>query len=139
MRHEYNNTSDADGKDVRLGGGVATIRQYLREKLIDDMHLAISPMLLGSGENLFAGIDMSKLGYRCSEQVATPNATHVIIKRDWEVAWAFCLRFWRSPRWRPLSPRQYTGRNAWEGNEGRRKRSKIMPPDNTTEDNMTSE
>lgn len=71
----------ADGKDVRLGGGVATIRQYLREKLIDDMHLAISPMLLGSGENLFAGIDMLKLGYRCSEQVATPNATHVIIKR----------------------------------------------------------
>ncbi|CAH2409433.1 dihydrofolate reductase family protein [Mesorhizobium escarrei] len=72
----------ADGKDVRLGGGVATIRQYLREKLIDDMHLAISPMLLGSGENLFAGIDMPKLGYRCSEQVATPNAMHVIIKRD---------------------------------------------------------
>jgi dihydrofolate reductase len=72
----------ADGKDVRLGGGVATIRQYLQEKLIDDMHLAISPMLLGSGENLFAGIDMVKLGYRCSEQVATPNATHVIIKRD---------------------------------------------------------
>ncbi|TIP76423.1 MAG: dihydrofolate reductase, partial [Mesorhizobium sp.] len=52
----------ADGKDVRLGGGVATIRQYLREKLIDDMHLALSPMLLGSGENLFAGIDMVKLG-----------------------------------------------------------------------------
>jgi dihydrofolate reductase len=72
----------ADGKDVRLGGGVATIRQYLREKLIDDMHLAISPMLLGSGENLFAGIDMVKLGYRCSEQVATPNAMHVIIERD---------------------------------------------------------
>ncbi|TIQ19308.1 dihydrofolate reductase family protein [Mesorhizobium sp.] len=72
----------ADGKDVRLGGGVATIRQYLREKLIDDMHLAISPMLLGSGENLFAGIDMVKLGYRCGEQVATPNAMHVIIERD---------------------------------------------------------
>lgn len=72
----------AEGKDVRLGGGVATIRQYLQEKLIDDMHLAISPMLLGSGENLFAGIDMLKLGYRCSEQVATPNATHIIIKRD---------------------------------------------------------
>ncbi|RWO21010.1 dihydrofolate reductase family protein [Mesorhizobium sp.] len=72
----------ADGKDVRLGGGVATIRQYLREKLIDDMHLAISPMLLGSGENLFAGIDMVKLGYRCSEQVGTPNAMHVTIERD---------------------------------------------------------
>ncbi|SIT52891.1 conserved hypothetical protein [Mesorhizobium prunaredense] len=72
----------ADGKDVRLGGGVATIRQYLQEKLIDDMHLAISPMLLGSGENLFAGIDMVKLGYRCSEQVATPKAMHVTIDRD---------------------------------------------------------
>ncbi|CCV13195.1 dihydrofolate reductase family protein [Mesorhizobium sp. STM 4661] len=71
----------ADGKDVRLGGGVATIRQYLREKLIDNMHLAISPMLLGSGESLFAGIDMPRLGYRCSEQIATPNATHVIIER----------------------------------------------------------
>ncbi|MCV3209925.1 dihydrofolate reductase family protein [Mesorhizobium sp. YC-39] len=71
----------AGGKDVRVGGGVATIRQYLQEKLIDEMHLAISPMLLGSGENLFAGIDMVKLGYRCSEQVATANATHVIIER----------------------------------------------------------
>ncbi|MER9900056.1 dihydrofolate reductase family protein [Mesorhizobium sp. M0130] len=72
----------ADGKDVRLGGGVATIRQYLQEKLIDEMHLAISPVLLGAGESLFAGIDMPKLGYRCSEQVATPKATHVIIERD---------------------------------------------------------
>lgn len=71
----------AEGKDVRVGGGVATIRQYLREKLIDNMHLAVSPMLLGSGENLFAGIDMVRLGYRCTEQVATPNATHIIIER----------------------------------------------------------
>lgn len=71
----------ADGKDIRLGGGVATIRQYLQEKLIDELHLAISPVLLGAGENLFAGIDMPKLGYRCSEQVATPKATHVIIER----------------------------------------------------------
>ncbi|MER9647013.1 dihydrofolate reductase family protein [Mesorhizobium sp. M0199] len=71
----------ADGKDVRLGGGVSTIRQYLKEKLIDEMHLAISPVLLGAGESLFAGIDIPKLGYRCSEQVATPKATHVIIER----------------------------------------------------------
>ncbi|MER8794785.1 dihydrofolate reductase family protein [Mesorhizobium sp. M0984] len=70
-----------DGKDVRLGGGVSTIRQYLKEKLIDEMHLAISPVLLGAGESLFAGIDMPKLGYRCTEQVATPKATHVIIER----------------------------------------------------------
>ncbi|PDQ20657.1 deaminase [Mesorhizobium sanjuanii] len=71
----------AGGKDVRVGGGVATIRQYLREKLIDEMHLAISPIMLGSGENLFAGIDIPRLGYRCSEQVATALATHVIIER----------------------------------------------------------
>ena len=71
----------ANGKDVRVGGGVATIRQYLQEKLIDEMHLAISPLLLGAGENLFTGLDMPKLGYQCSEQVATALATHVVIKR----------------------------------------------------------
>src|SRR4051794_11031203 len=73
--------SAAGGKDVRVGGGVSTVRQYLQEKLIDTMHLAISPMLLGTGENLFAGLDMVKLGYRCTEQVATALATHVVIKR----------------------------------------------------------
>ncbi|MCA0023102.1 MULTISPECIES: dihydrofolate reductase family protein [unclassified Mesorhizobium] len=71
----------ANGSDVRVGGGVATVRQYIQERLIDEMHLAISPVLLGSGEHLFAGIDMPKLGYACSEQVATPLATHVVIKR----------------------------------------------------------
>jgi dihydrofolate reductase len=73
--------SAAEGKDVRVGGGVDTIRQYLQEKLIDEMHLAISPVLLGTGENLFAGLDMLKLGYQCSEQVATALATHVVIGR----------------------------------------------------------
>jgi dihydrofolate reductase len=71
----------ADGKDVRVGGGVATIRQYLQEKLLDEMHLAISPVLLGSGENLLAGLDLPKLGYQCSEQVASPHAMHVVISR----------------------------------------------------------
>ncbi|TPJ60768.1 dihydrofolate reductase family protein [Mesorhizobium sp. B2-6-1] len=71
----------ANGSDVRVGGGVATIRQYLQERLIDEMHLAISPVLLGSGEHLFAGLDMVKLGYRCTEQTATPDATHVVIER----------------------------------------------------------
>ena len=71
----------AAGKDVRLGGGVGTIRQYLHERLIDEMHLAISPVLLGAGENLFAGLDMPRLGYQCTEQLATALATHVIIKR----------------------------------------------------------
>ena len=71
----------AGGKDVRVGGGVSTIRQYLQEKLIDELHLAVSPVLLGRGENLFAGLDMLKLGYQCTEQVATALATHVVIKR----------------------------------------------------------
>jgi dihydrofolate reductase len=71
----------AGGKDIRLGGGVATIREYLRAKLIDELHLAISPVLLGSGECLFAGIDMLELGYRCTEHVASPAATHVVLSR----------------------------------------------------------
>jgi dihydrofolate reductase len=71
----------AKERDVRLGGGVATIRQYLRAELIDEMHLAISPVLLGSGENLFAGIDAAGLGYRCVEHVPTANATHMVIER----------------------------------------------------------
>jgi dihydrofolate reductase len=69
----------AKGKDIRVGGGVATIREYLKAGLIDDMHLAISPLLLGSGEHLLQGIDLKKLGYRCIEHVATETATHVVI------------------------------------------------------------
>ncbi|MGL4287468.1 MAG: dihydrofolate reductase family protein [Phreatobacter sp.] len=71
----------AGGRDIRVGGGVETIRQYLRAGLIDEMHLAIAPVLLGAGEHLFAGIDTVKLGYRCAEQVPTANATHVVLKR----------------------------------------------------------
>jgi dihydrofolate reductase len=72
----------AKGKDIRLGGGVATIRQYLRAGLIDEMHLAISPVLLGSGEHLLAGIDLLKLGYRCTEHVPQPTVTHVVLTKD---------------------------------------------------------
>src|SRR5271170_4634122 len=75
-------TEAADGKDIRLGGGVSTIRQFLQAKLIDEMHLAVSPVLLGSGENLFSGIDAAKLGYRCTGHVAGEGATHVIITRN---------------------------------------------------------
>jgi dihydrofolate reductase len=71
----------AKGKDIRVGGGVATIREYLKAGLIDDMHLAISPLLLGSGEHLLQGIDLKKLGYRCIEHVPTETATHVVIGR----------------------------------------------------------
>ena len=72
----------AAGQDVRLGGGVATIRQYLRAGLVDEMHVAIAPVLLGTGENLFAGIDMTALGFRCVEHVATQHATHVVLRKS---------------------------------------------------------
>jgi len=72
----------ANGQDVRLGGGVATIRQYLRAGLIDEMHVAIVPTLLGSGESLFADIDTPSLGYRCVEHVAGKSATHAVLKKD---------------------------------------------------------
>jgi dihydrofolate reductase len=71
----------AKDRDIRVGGGVSTIQQYLREGLIDEMHLAISPILLGSGEALFAGIDTHKLGYRCVEHVPTALATHVVLAK----------------------------------------------------------
>jgi dihydrofolate reductase len=74
-------TEAAGSKDIRLGGGVATIRDYLRAGLIDEMHLAISPVLLGSGEHLLGGIDLTKLGYACSEHVPTPSATHVVLTK----------------------------------------------------------
>jgi dihydrofolate reductase len=71
----------AAGKDVRVGGGANVIRQYLRERLIDEMHLAISPVLLGSGERLFDDIDLPALGYACTQHVASPRATHVVLSR----------------------------------------------------------
>ena len=71
----------AKGQDIRLGGGVATIQQYLRAGLVDELHLAISPILLGSGEHLLAGIDLPKLGYQCTGHVPTPNATHVTVSK----------------------------------------------------------
>jgi dihydrofolate reductase len=72
----------AAGKDIRLGGGVATIREYLRAGLVDEMHLAVSPVLLGSGENLLAGIDLLALGFRVREQVASDKALHVVVSRS---------------------------------------------------------
>ncbi|MCX6134299.1 MAG: dihydrofolate reductase family protein [Ignavibacteriales bacterium] len=71
----------ANGLDVRVGGGVATIRQYLRAGLIDEMHIAIAPILLGSGEQLFNDIDMVSLGYHCSEHARSPRATHVVLTK----------------------------------------------------------
>jgi dihydrofolate reductase len=71
----------ANGHDVRLGGGVATVREYLKARLIDEMHLAVSPIFLGTGENLFAGLDLPKLGYQRTEHVPSPSATHVVLTK----------------------------------------------------------
>ena len=72
----------ADGRDVRVGGGVATIRQYLQPGLIDEMHLAVSPVLLGCGEHLLGGLDLLKLGYRVSEHVPMPKTTHFVLSKQ---------------------------------------------------------
>lgn len=72
----------AGGKDVRIGGGVSTVRQYLEAGLIDEMHLAISPVLLGGGESLLAGIDLPALGFEVVEHVSTPHALHVVLAKS---------------------------------------------------------
>ena len=72
----------AQGKDVRVGGGVSVIQQYLRERLVDEMHVAIAPVLLGSGERLFEGVNLPALGYACTRWEASPLATHVVFTRQ---------------------------------------------------------
>ncbi len=67
--------------DVRLGGGVSTVRQYLTARLVDEMHLAVRPVLLGTGENLMAGLDLRTLGYECERHVAGERAMHVYVRR----------------------------------------------------------
>jgi dihydrofolate reductase len=74
-------TEAANGRDIRLGGGVATIQQYMRAGLVDEMHLAISPIVLGSGEALFEGINAVELGYQCTEHIPSASATHVVLAR----------------------------------------------------------
>lgn len=71
----------AKGQDVRVGGGVSTLQQYLRARLVDEMHLAISPVCIGAGERLFDGLDLPALGYGVSQVVAGERATHVLVTR----------------------------------------------------------
>ena len=71
----------AQGRDVRIGGGVSTIRQYLEARLIDELHIAVSPVLLGAGENLFVGLNLPALGYTVVRRTASEAAMHVIIER----------------------------------------------------------
>ena len=72
----------AAGKDVRVGGGASTIRQYLQARLIDEMHVVVSPVLLGRGEPLLAGLDLGALGYAVTQHVTSPEAMHVVISRS---------------------------------------------------------
>ncbi|MFL5344276.1 MAG: dihydrofolate reductase family protein [Hyalangium sp.] len=72
----------AAGKDVRIGGGPHTIRQYLQAKAIDELHLAISPVLLGAGERLLEGVNLRELGYHCVRTAASEKATHVILAKE---------------------------------------------------------
>lgn len=72
----------AQGKDVRIGGGVSTIRQYLQAGKIDEMQLALSPMLMGEGEHLFSGINLHQLGFKVTRSVAGENATHILMKKS---------------------------------------------------------
>ena len=71
----------AGGKDVRIGGGVETIRQYVRARLVDEMHLAISPILLGAGEHLMSGLDLPALGYQVAQSQPSEATLHVVLKR----------------------------------------------------------
>lgn len=73
--------SSAGGRDVKIGGGVATVRQYLRAGLIDELHYALSPVVLGQGEAMFAGIDLPALGYRVTQRDASSKATHFVLSR----------------------------------------------------------
>ena len=72
----------AAGRDVRVGGGVATVRQYLQAGLVDSLHLVQSPVLLGRGEALLTGIDLAALGLRCTRHQASAHAQHVVLSRD---------------------------------------------------------
>jgi dihydrofolate reductase len=71
----------AGGRDIRIGGGVSTIRQYLSAGLIDELHLAVRPVLLGPGEALLAGLDLPLLGYECVQHVSGVRAMHVYLRK----------------------------------------------------------
>ena len=71
----------AGDRDIRIGGGVETVREYLAARLIDELHLALRPVLIGSGEHLFQGIDLRALGYECTDHIAGERATHIFLRK----------------------------------------------------------
>jgi len=72
----------AGGRDIRIGGGAATVRQFLQARLIDEMHLAVGSVFMGAGENLWQGLDMRALGYEIAQVVPGERATHVMVRRQ---------------------------------------------------------
>ncbi len=72
----------AGDKDIRIGGGAETVRQYLRERLIDEMHLALRPIFMGRGESIFQGMDLKELGYEVAETIPGERATHLIVRKQ---------------------------------------------------------
>ncbi len=68
--------------DIRLGGGVSTVREYVKAGLVDEIHLAIIPTLIGAGEPLLSGIDLAKMGYRCIEYAPSTRAAHVVLRKQ---------------------------------------------------------
>jgi dihydrofolate reductase len=72
----------AGDKDIRIGGGAETVRQYLQERLIDEMHLAMRPIFLGKGETIFEGLNLRELGYKVEETVPGERATHLIVRKQ---------------------------------------------------------
>ena len=71
----------AGARDVKIGGGVETVRQYVQAGRVDEIHLAVAPIALGQGESLFSGLDLRALGYRTVEHVPTDRATHIVLAR----------------------------------------------------------
>jgi dihydrofolate reductase len=72
----------AGGKDVRIGGGTSTIQQYLRAGVIDEMHLTVSPALLGAGEKFFGNVDLVKMGFRVTRHAMSERAMHVVMEKQ---------------------------------------------------------
>jgi dihydrofolate reductase len=82
IREAYDRAmSAAGGKDVRVGGGVSTVRQYVTAGLVDEIHLSLAPTLLGTGEHLFTGFDLRSMGYQVAQHVPTDAATHIVLRR----------------------------------------------------------
>ena len=81
LNARFGRSEETVNSEIQIGGGVGTIRQYLEAGLIDELHVAIAPRVLGSGEHLLHGLDLPALGYACTTHVPTAAATHVVLAK----------------------------------------------------------